>query len=156
MFMENDMATAATIYTDTPIRHTQKYKDPRGYAEFGSMLAEHSAKGHALTMAMLQAKRPTLWDMEADLKKFSVPLLIIVGDEDETCLDGSLFLKRHCAHGGLTSHSAFRSHHHQQGTGCGQRRTRGAFCSVRERPLARAQAGLIAGVDQRGFAERKS
>ncbi len=28
------------------------------------------------------------------MKKFSVPLLIIVGDEDETCLDGSVFLKR--------------------------------------------------------------
>jgi pimeloyl-ACP methyl ester carboxylesterase len=65
------------------------------------MLAEHSAKGHALTMAMLQAKRPTLWDMEADLKKFSVPLLIIVGDEDETCLDGSLFLRRTAPTAGL-------------------------------------------------------
>src|SRR5690348_8344826 len=30
MFMEKDIATAAAIYTDTPIRHTQKYKDPRG------------------------------------------------------------------------------------------------------------------------------
>jgi pimeloyl-ACP methyl ester carboxylesterase len=38
--------------------------------------------------------RQTLWDMEADLKRFSVPLLVIVGDEDETCLDGSVFLKR--------------------------------------------------------------
>jgi len=101
MFMEKDMAAAATIYTDTPIRLTQKYKDPRGYAEFVGMLAEHSAKGHALTMAMLQAKRPTLWDMEADLKKFSVPLLVIVGDEDETCLDGSLFLKRTAPTAGL-------------------------------------------------------
>jgi pimeloyl-ACP methyl ester carboxylesterase len=45
-------------------------------------------------MAMLQAKRPTLWDLEADLKRFSVPLLIIVGDEDESCLEGSVFLKR--------------------------------------------------------------
>jgi pimeloyl-ACP methyl ester carboxylesterase len=58
------------------------------------MLSEHSAQGHALTMSMLQARRPTLWDLEADLKHFSVPLLVIVGDEDETCLDGSVFLKR--------------------------------------------------------------
>jgi pimeloyl-ACP methyl ester carboxylesterase len=58
------------------------------------MLAEHSAQGQALTMAMLQAKRPTLWDLEADLRRFSVPLLVIVGDEDESCLDGSVFLKR--------------------------------------------------------------
>ena len=57
------------------------------------MLGEHSALGHALTMAMLQAKRPTLWDLEAELKRFSVPLLVIVGDEDDTCIEGSVFLK---------------------------------------------------------------
>jgi pimeloyl-ACP methyl ester carboxylesterase len=50
---------------------------------------------------MLQARRPTFWDMEADLKKFSVPLLIIVGDEDESCLDGSIFLKRTVPTAGL-------------------------------------------------------
>ena len=86
--------TAAVIYADAPTRHAQKYKDPRGFAEFARMLGEHSALGHALTMSMLQAKRPTLWDMEADLRRFSVPLLVIVGDEDETCIDGSVFLKR--------------------------------------------------------------
>jgi pimeloyl-ACP methyl ester carboxylesterase len=39
--------------------------------------------------------------MEADLLKFSVPLLVIVGDEDENCLEGSLFLKRMVATAGL-------------------------------------------------------
>ena len=58
------------------------------------MLAEHSAQGHALTMFNLQLKRPTLWEMEDELKKFSVPLLVIVGDEDDPCIDGSVFLKR--------------------------------------------------------------
>ncbi len=94
MFTEKGMAAAAVIYTDTPSRHSQKYKDPRGFAEFLRMLSEHSALGHSLTMSMVQSKRPTLWDMEADLKKFSVPLLVICGDEDESCLDGSVFLKR--------------------------------------------------------------
>jgi pimeloyl-ACP methyl ester carboxylesterase len=94
MFSDNSMAKAAALYADTATRQPQKNKDPRGYAEFVRMLSEHSALGHALTMTMLQAKRPTLWDLEADLKKFSVPLLVIVGDEDETCLDGSMFLKR--------------------------------------------------------------
>jgi pimeloyl-ACP methyl ester carboxylesterase len=94
MFTEKGMAAAAVIYTDTASRRPQKYKDPRGFAEFLRMLSEHSALGHSLTMAMLQSKRPTLWDMEADLKTFAVPLLVICGDEDETCLDGSVFLKR--------------------------------------------------------------
>ncbi|MGD0023758.1 MAG: alpha/beta hydrolase [Xanthobacteraceae bacterium] len=94
MLTEKTIAEAAAIYADGPTRQAQKYKDPRGYAEFARMFCEHSAQGRALTMSMLQAKRPTLWDMEADLKKFSVPLLVIVGDEDEGCLDGSVFLKR--------------------------------------------------------------
>jgi pimeloyl-ACP methyl ester carboxylesterase len=94
MFTEKGMAVAAVLYTDTPSRHSQKYKDPRGFDEFVRMLAEHSSLGHSLTMSSLQSKRPNLWDMEADLKKFSVPLLVICGDEDETCLDGSVFIKR--------------------------------------------------------------
>jgi pimeloyl-ACP methyl ester carboxylesterase len=83
------------------MRQPQKNKDPRGYAEFSRMLADHSAEGHAHTMLNLQLKRPTLWEMEAVLKKFSVPLLIIVGDEDEPCIDGSVFLKRTAPTAGL-------------------------------------------------------
>ncbi|MGD0418053.1 MAG: alpha/beta hydrolase [Xanthobacteraceae bacterium] len=101
MFTEKGIAAAGAIYADTASRQTHKYKDPRGFAEFSRILAEHSAEGHALTMSMLQARRPTLWDMEADLLKFSVPLLVIVGDEDENCLEGSLFLKRTAPTAGL-------------------------------------------------------
>jgi pimeloyl-ACP methyl ester carboxylesterase len=101
MFAEKGMAEAAAIYGDGQMRQAHKHKDPRGYAEFLRMLAEHSAQGHAMTMAMLQSKRPTLWDLEADLKKFSVPLLIIAGDEDEPCLDGSVFLRRTAPTAGL-------------------------------------------------------
>lgn len=101
MFLDRGMAAAAALYADNPTRLTQKHKDPRGYAEFARMLSEHSAQGHALTMSMLQARRPTLWDLEADLKRFSVPLLVIVGDEDDTCLDGSIFLKRTVPTAGL-------------------------------------------------------
>ncbi len=101
MFAEKDIAEAAASYADTPTRQTHKYKDPRGFAEFARMLGEHSAQGHALTMSMLQARRPTLWDMEADLARFSVPLLVIVGDEDDSCLEGSFFLKRTVPSAGL-------------------------------------------------------
>jgi pimeloyl-ACP methyl ester carboxylesterase len=94
MFTEKGMKEAAVIYGDGQMRQAHKNKDPRGYAEFIQMLSEHSAEGHSLTMAMLQAKRPSLWDMEADLKKYSVPLLVISGDEDDPCLEGSVFLKR--------------------------------------------------------------
>ena len=101
MFAEEGIAAAAAKYADAPMRQAQKNKDPRGYAEFARMLADHSAEGHAQTMLNLQLKRPTLWEMEAALKKFSVPLLIIVGDEDEPCIDGSVFLKRTVPTAGL-------------------------------------------------------
>jgi pimeloyl-ACP methyl ester carboxylesterase len=93
-FATEGMAVVSARYADGPQRQPHKNKDPRGYAEFTRMLGEHSATGHALTMINLQAERPTLQDMESDLKKFSVPLLIIVGDEDDWALDGSVFLKR--------------------------------------------------------------
>lgn len=101
MFANEGIAAAAAKYADAPMRQAQKNKDPRGYAEFARMLADHSAEGHAHTMLNLQLKRPTLWEMEAALKKFSVPLLIIVGDEDELCIDGSVFLKRTAPTAGL-------------------------------------------------------
>jgi pimeloyl-ACP methyl ester carboxylesterase len=94
MFADEGIAAAAAKYADAPMRQAYKHKDPRGWAEFARMLAEHSAEGHAHTMLNLQLKRPTLWEMEAELKNFSVPLLVIVGDEDDLCLDGSVFLKR--------------------------------------------------------------
>ena len=96
MFADEGIAAAAAKYADAPMRQAFKHKDPRGWAEFARMLAEHSAEGHAHIMLNLQLRRPTLWDMERELRQFSVPLLVIVGDEDDLCLDGSVFLKR-CA-----------------------------------------------------------
>ena len=94
MFAREPIEVAAETYANFPMRATFRAKDPRGFAEFARMLAEHSGIGSALTMLNLQLKRPTLWELEAELRAFRVPLLVIVGDEDEPCLDGSLFLKR--------------------------------------------------------------
>ncbi len=101
MFAANTMEEGAKRYGDGPTRQSQKWKDPRGYAHFIRMLSEHSALGHSLTMINLQAKRPTLWEMEADLKKFVPPLLVIVGDEDDWCVDASIYLRRTVPTAGL-------------------------------------------------------
>ena len=94
MFREETMAEAAAKYSRLPMRKPFEAKDPRGFAEFEKALADHSAKGLTLTMSQVQAKRPTLWDLEGPLSQLEVPLLVIVGDEDDPCLDGSVFLKR--------------------------------------------------------------
>jgi pimeloyl-ACP methyl ester carboxylesterase len=94
LFETESAASAAAKYARFPMRLTFEAKDPRGFAEFESMLAQHSSQGSALTMRNLQKKRPTLWDLKAKLEAFALPLLVLVGDEDHPCLDGSLFLKR--------------------------------------------------------------
>jgi pimeloyl-ACP methyl ester carboxylesterase len=101
MFATTSMEEAARTYGDGPTRQTHKHKDPRGFVHFIQMLSEHSARGHSLIMENLQAKRPTLQDMEADLKKFAPPLLVIVGDEDGWCLDASIYLRRTAPTAGL-------------------------------------------------------
>jgi pimeloyl-ACP methyl ester carboxylesterase len=69
-------------------------KDPRGWQEFATMLGQHSARGSANTMRGVQARRPSLYDLEARLKAMTVPTLVMVGDEDDHCLQPGLFLKR--------------------------------------------------------------
>jgi len=94
MFENEPMERAAARYARFPMRKTFEAKDPRGFAEFESQLAQHSGIGSALTMLNVQQKRPTLWDLETELSGLDVPLLVIVGDEDHPCLEGSIFLKR--------------------------------------------------------------
>jgi pimeloyl-ACP methyl ester carboxylesterase len=94
MFEHEPIETAAASYARAPMRRTFEAKDPRGFADFERMLAEHSGRGSALTMLNLQLKRPTLWELEERLQSFRTPLLIVVGDEDFPCIEGSLFLKR--------------------------------------------------------------
>jgi len=69
-------------------------KDPRGWREFADQLGQHSALGSANTMRGVQARRPSLYDLEARLRAMPVPTLIMVGDEDDHCLQPGIFLKR--------------------------------------------------------------
>jgi len=69
-------------------------KDPRGWQEFATMLGEHSALGSANTMSGVQVHRPSLYDLEDRLKQMQVPTLVVVGDEDDHCLQPGIFLKK--------------------------------------------------------------
>lgn len=92
---------AGRKHAQGPARLQFQRKDPRGFAEFVQRLGEHSAKGSALTLRGVQAKRPSLWEWEEPLKRLAVPILILVGDEDEGALDASLRLKRTIPTAGL-------------------------------------------------------
>jgi pimeloyl-ACP methyl ester carboxylesterase len=69
-------------------------KDPRGFAEFERQYAEHSAVGSRNTQLGVQKLRPSLYDFADAMKASTVPTLILSGDEDEPCLEPSLYMKR--------------------------------------------------------------
>jgi pimeloyl-ACP methyl ester carboxylesterase len=85
----------------SPTRIQLRRKDPRGWAEFVSHLREHSGKGMAATLRNYQALRPSLYDLGDRLRALEVPTLLVVGDEDEPCLEANLFLKHILPQAGL-------------------------------------------------------
>jgi pimeloyl-ACP methyl ester carboxylesterase len=100
--LERDgMAKFAEAYAYGPTRVQFERKDPRGFAEFKQMLAEHSAEGAIGTQLGVQRERPSLFDLEAQVRALQVPMLVVTGDEDWPCLLPNIFLKRTCASAAL-------------------------------------------------------
>jgi proline iminopeptidase len=100
-FEREGAAAVAATYGRSPSRIPFEIKDPRGFAEFQKMLAEHDAKGSANTSRGFQGARPSLYDFEAAIRALQTPALIVVGDEDERCIEPSLFLKNALPASGL-------------------------------------------------------
>ena len=62
-------------------------------------------------MRGVQMKRKTIFELEPELRKLAVPSLIVVGDQDEPCLEPGMFMKRTMPHAGflmvpMTGHTA--------------------------------------------------
>jgi pimeloyl-ACP methyl ester carboxylesterase len=77
-----------------PTRIQLQNKDPIAWRAFVAHLAEHPAHAAAKTLRTVQAGRASLYDLESDLKGIKAPILLLVGDEDEPCLDVNLWMKR--------------------------------------------------------------
>jgi 3-oxoadipate enol-lactonase len=76
-------------------------KDPRGFRAFYDALGEHDAQGSANTMRGFQSARPPLSEFHDEIRALTLPTLVIVGDEDDSCIEPSLFLKKQIATSGL-------------------------------------------------------
>ena len=99
--LDKGMAHVAATYGHGPSRLQLKEKDPRGFADFIRHFSEHSAQGSANTMLGYQARRPSLYDLTADMARITAPTLIVAGDEDDAVLEPSLLMKRNIATAGL-------------------------------------------------------
>jgi 3-oxoadipate enol-lactonase len=101
VFEREGSAAVAKTYGNGPARVPFLLKDPRGFAEFAKRLAEHDAQGSAHMSRGFQGARPSLYDFEKEIRKLNIPALIVVGDEDDRCIEPSLFLKSTIAASGL-------------------------------------------------------
>ena len=101
LLRERGIEGFAEVYGEGPTRLPFKRKDPHGYAVFRRQLADHSATGQALTMLGVIRQRPTIFALESQLHALDVPTLVIIGDEDEPCVDPAVFMKRHIPSAGL-------------------------------------------------------
>jgi pimeloyl-ACP methyl ester carboxylesterase len=100
-FEADGMAKVAALYARGPTRVQFIDKDPVGWQEFHDKLAAGSAEGHALTMRGVQMKRPSIFELEAEMRTLEVPTLIVTGDEDDPCLEPAIFMKRAIRSSGL-------------------------------------------------------
>ncbi len=110
-FHANSMATADQLEKEGPAaferygegatRQQLKRKDPTGFDTFMSLLKSHSPLGSAMTQRGVQGGRPPIYVWEKEMQALQVPSLILCGDEDEPCIEPSIFMKRHIPSSGL-------------------------------------------------------
>ena len=101
-FEERGAEGFAPVYAESASRVQFQEKDPRGWKLFAERLAQHSVLGAANTMRGVQMRRPSLYDLKDELSAMQVPLLVVVGDEDDHSIQPGIFLQRTVRRSGLT------------------------------------------------------
>jgi pimeloyl-ACP methyl ester carboxylesterase len=76
-------------------------KNPQGWERFKLQLSQHSAEGSAFTQLGVQLARKTVFELQERIHTIACPALIVVGDEDEACIEPGLFMKREIPSAGL-------------------------------------------------------
>jgi pimeloyl-ACP methyl ester carboxylesterase len=88
------MAALLAQMNESPTRKRLKNKNPAEFRRFNEQLLAMSPLGHANTMRGVQGRRPPLYVHEKRLASLSLPVLVVVGDEDAGCRKPSDFLGR--------------------------------------------------------------
>ena len=130
-------------------------------AVLAGALARHSAPGSALTMRGVLAARPSLYALRDELARIPAPLLLLAGDEDDSCLDVALMLKRTIPSAGLAvlPRTGHRAHREAGGTAPVQRgggpfprrRRAGSLAAAGSAVAVRLDHGSTGGPGHRGL-----
>jgi pimeloyl-ACP methyl ester carboxylesterase len=100
-YLEQGAATVADVVARGPARIQLLRKNPKAFEEFLSHLREHAAEGKARTLLGYQARRPALQDYANEFLRLRIPVLLMAGDQDEPCLETTLWLKKTLPNAGL-------------------------------------------------------
>ncbi len=95
------MAVLVAQITNVPTRRVYREKDPRGWDEFIRHLSEHSARASACLIRGVILRRTTIFELLPELERLRVPTLVMVGDQDEPCIEPGIFMRRHIPNAGL-------------------------------------------------------
>ena len=131
-------AEVAKATREAPSRIPFLLKDPRGHADFYDALARHDSRGSANTMRGFQGGRPSIYTLTEAIRKVPTPALIVCGDEDDNCVEPSLFLKKHLAGGRTGDFSEVGPRAQSRGARAVQRNGRTLHRPGRGRSLAGA------------------
>jgi pimeloyl-ACP methyl ester carboxylesterase len=94
LIREKGMAHFVETYGRGPQRVQLEAKDPRAFEEYVRQFKEHSAPGAINTLLGVQCRRPSFYDLTAEMARMDVPTLVMAGDEEEPCLEVNLLMKR--------------------------------------------------------------
>jgi len=93
-YEQEGAAGIASTQSQDPYRIQLQNKDAIGWQQYVQQLSEHDSLGATMTLRGVQKTRPSLFELESDLRLLAVPTLIVVGDEDEPCVEPGVWLKR--------------------------------------------------------------
>lgn len=77
-----------------PSRIQLRRKDPVAWARVAEIISRRPVHSAVNTLRKVQTGRTPVYEREQELRAMKTPVLLMVGDEDESCLDVNLYLKR--------------------------------------------------------------
>jgi pimeloyl-ACP methyl ester carboxylesterase len=97
----NGAAAILKSIEGAPQRRALLTKDPRAWAEFIDIIRELSPEGAERSMRGVLLGRKPVSDLVGGIKGLTMPVLVMVGDQDTPAWEASLLVHRHARHCGL-------------------------------------------------------
>lgn len=92
--LERMDAMPAEAFAAGPTRIQLRNKDPRAWRRNVASVLKRSPQAAAMTLRRVQVGRRPIYEFEQELRALATPVLLMAGDEDESCLNVNVYLKR--------------------------------------------------------------